>query len=90
MLTAGPAAAMRNSARAVGASDSISATPPSNQSVMAFTRMPSRWATRLCPSSWARIDPKNKTTPDKPVSQYAAPEKPGAAEGRRLVDRLVR
>ena len=60
-LVAGPAAAMKNSAFAVGGSCRRFATPPNRNNVIDETDMLNRRATSECESSCARIEQKNRS-----------------------------
>jgi hypothetical protein len=60
-VTAGPAAAMRNSAPGDSGWPRSRATPPNSHRVMPSMRSPSRTAHRACPSSWASTEAKNST-----------------------------
>ena len=60
-LVAGPAAAMKNSAFAVGGSCRRFATPPRRNSVIDETFILNRRATSECESSWAMIETKNRS-----------------------------
>ena len=73
IVTAGPAAAIRNSAPALSGSRSRAATPPNIQSVIDEMPIPFRWAMTAWPSSWRRIEakkPKALTT----ASTYGSTE----------------
>ncbi|GAA0229872.1 hypothetical protein GCM10009527_027930 [Actinomadura nitritigenes] len=76
-LVAGPTAAMRRSARAVGGSPSSSATPPSIHSVTESTRTPWRRATSAWANSCAASDPRNSAA----VTSAAAHRAPAGADG---------
>ena len=76
-VTAGPAAATRNSAPGESVSRLIFITPPNRNSSIPDTSMPSRRAASACPSSCSRIEPKNSTaatiaTPNAVVSDDAS------------------
>ena len=61
MLVNGPAAAMKNSARADGGSRVRLATPPSRNSVIDETDIRNRRATSECASSCASTDAKKSS-----------------------------
>ena len=65
-LTAGPASAMRPSARGLGDSRSRRATPPSAQRSIDSVRTPYRRATSAWPNSCARIEAKKATVARTP------------------------
>jgi hypothetical protein len=71
-LTRGPATAIRISSRGRRGSDSSAARPPKTKSVIERTRTPTRWATRLCPSSCRRIEAKKSRLVTRPTLQVEA------------------
>ena len=68
-LTTGPAAATRNSVRAVGGSSLISATPPKTNSVMPRIGTSWRFAITACPSSWSTMQANSSSAPARPIAQ---------------------
>jgi hypothetical protein len=67
-VTAGPAAATRNSSPGDDVSRVILATPPKNQRSMPEMPMPLRRATIACPSSWASSERKKSAAPATAVT----------------------
>ncbi len=84
-LTIGPAAAMRHSARGVGASSLRRATPPRIHKSMPSTPTPYRRAATAWPISWARTVAKKAAVVTAPTVQYTHESCPGWATGRLLV-----
>ena len=68
-LTTGPAIATRNSARGVGGSSVISATPPNRNRVMPRIGTSWRRAIRAWPSSWSTMEAKKRRAPITPMIQ---------------------
>ena len=69
--------AMRNSARALGGSCFISATPPKRKSVMPLISMPFRRATSECDSSWRTMETKSPSIPATAMIQCVAGARSG-------------
>ena len=60
-VTSGPAAAIRNSTPGESESLLSFATPPNIHRSMPSIEIPFRIATHACPSSWSRIERKNRS-----------------------------
>ena len=78
-LAIGPAIAISNSARGVGGFCSIAATPPKKNSVIERTGIRWRRASRLCASSWNRIEPKKSSAVEPAANQRGTGPTPGAS-----------
>ena len=79
-VTAGPAAATRNSTPGESVSRSIFATPPNSHRSIPVIRMPLRIATTACPSSWSTIEKKNRKR-----AQHRESERLGVVAGGEVL-----
>src|SRR3989442_8789257 len=83
-LVAGPAAAMKTPARAVGGSFVRFATPPRRKSVIDETDMRKRRATTACASSWARIEQKKRNAATAETTKTFGRDHAGKLAGKML------
>jgi len=87
-LMNGPAAAMKNSAFALGGSSCRFATPPSRNRVMDETRMLNRRATSECESSCATIELKNRSAVITDTRSVFWSDQKGYCDGKTSFHRL--